>query len=78
MKKLVYILLLTLLCSCSQKEYTIAVTYTDGEKDTISTIAGGSNYFFLEKGDLKITQGTARTLRSGVREFKVLKIKKLE
>lgn len=74
MKKLICILLLLGLTSCvSYDKYTIEVTYTNGQVDTL--VYKLSSYPELNDGDLYAQ--SHGTLISGVRTFKILKQEKV-
>jgi len=79
MKNLLLILMLLTFLACGpseKKKYTLEVVYTTGETDTLIFKGLNRNTFRLENCDLKQVYGgsNTRTLLSGVRQYKVLKI----
>ena len=66
----------SILSSCddiagNKKIYTLELTYTNSETDTVIYKGTGQNTFFLDNGDLKLS-ACGNTLLSGVRQFRVL------
>lgn len=82
MKKLLIILSAIGLISCTaedlkKKEYTFAVTYFNGDLDTVKRIDIGRNTYVLNEGDLR-NYHNGYVLVSIVRKFNVVSIKELK
>lgn len=69
MKKLLYILAITLLTSCTQYEYVATVTFDNGEEATVKGVADHRGNLGLDEGDLYLCGGGCNVLASGVRTF---------
>lgn len=83
MRSLLFLAVVLIVFSCGNalenratKVYEIQLVFNSGETDTLKYSGSGENYFRLALGDFsKVQYGNPRVLFSGVREFKVLKIR---
>ena len=80
MKKLILFSSVLLLTACigpqQKKQYDFELIHTNGDTVETSYVGVGDNLFSLNNGDFKVN-GESSALVSGVRSFKVLRIKNL-
>lgn len=79
MKNLLFIAAIALFASCepqAKKQYDFEIITTNGDTLYQSYIGVGNNLFSLKNGDLT-TRSFSRTLMSGVRSYRVERIKNL-